>query len=89
MKEVMEKGAQSYLRQVFAAGGTQVSVAGTPVSAGRTPVSAGGTPVSTGRMPVSVVGTPVSMGGMQVARGWDAGGSLSHPAHILEVSFRR
>ena len=57
----MEKGARSYLGQVFAAGRTQVSVGGTQVSVGR----------------------------MQVSHGRDAGGSLSHPARLLEVSFRQ
>ena len=34
-------------------------------------------------------GTQMSMGGIKVARGWDAGGTLSHPAHFLEASFRQ
>ena len=57
----MEKGARSYLGQVFAVGGTQVSMGG----------------------------MQVSMGGTQVAHGQDMGGSLSCPAHLLEVSFRQ
>ena len=43
---------------------------------------------STGRMQVSAGGMQVSMGGTQVAHGRDVGGSLSHPAHLLEASFR-
>ena len=43
MEEAMEKGTQSYLGQVFATGGTQVS-------AGRTLASAGGTQVTMGGM---------------------------------------
>ena len=41
-----------------------------------------------GRTQVSAGGMPVSMDGTQVARRWDAGGSLSYPARLLEVSFR-
>ena len=57
----MEKGARSYLGQVFTAGGMQVTAGG----------------------------TKVSMGGMQVTHGWDAGGSLSCPARLLEASIRQ
>ena len=39
----MEKGAQSYLGQVFAAGGTQVSAGGMQTAMGRMQVSMGGT----------------------------------------------
>ena len=38
----MEKGTRSYLGQVFAVGGMQVSVGGTQATMGRTQVSAGG-----------------------------------------------
>ena len=34
-------------------------------------------------------GTHMSMGGTKVARGRDAGGTLSHPARFLEASFRQ
>ena len=44
----MEKGAQSCLGQVLAAGGTQVTAGGTKVSTGGTKVSTGGTQVAHG-----------------------------------------
>ena len=56
----MEKGARSYLGQVFATGGMQVSAGGMQATVGRT----------------------------QVTCGWDAGGSLSCPARLLEVIFQ-
>ena len=71
----MEKGAQSCLGQVLAAGGTQVTAGGMQVSTGGTQVSMGGMQVSTG--------------GTKVARGRDTGGTLSCPAHFLEASIRR
>ena len=37
----MEKGARSYLGQVFAMGGMQVSMGGTPVSVGGTQIAHG------------------------------------------------
>ena len=42
MEEAMEKGAQSYLGQVFAAEGTQVATGGMQATAGRTQVATGG-----------------------------------------------
>ena len=39
----MEKGARSYLGQVFAMGGMQVSAGGTQASMGRMQVAMGGT----------------------------------------------
>ena len=42
MEEAMEKGARSYLRQVFAAGGTQVSAGRTQVAVDRMQATMGG-----------------------------------------------
>ena len=72
----MEKGAQSYPGQVLAAGGTQVACgqdASCPRAGRKCPWA----------------GRKLPVGGMKVARGRDAGGTLSRPACLLEVSIRR
>ena len=43
MEGAMEKGARSYLGQVFATGRMQVAAGGTQAATGRTQVPAGGT----------------------------------------------
>ena len=71
----MEKGAQSYPGQVLAVGGTQARGRDAKCPrAGRKP--AGGMPNVHGR-------------DAKVARGQDAGGTLSRPARLPEASFRR
>ena len=52
-------------------------------------MSVGGMQMSAGGTQMSAGGMQISMGGMKVACGRDAGGTLSYPARLLEVSIRR
>ena len=85
----MEKGAQSYPGQVLAAGGTQGLGRDASCPQAGCKLPAGGMQVARWRdASCPRAGRKCPRAG-QVARGQDAGGTLSCPARFLEASIRR